>query len=92
MDEAGRLLGELHVSDLLMADAGAVVGSIMHSDPVVVEVDAPQEEVVEAFVKYNLVALPVRSEGRLVGIITVDDVIDLLAPRNARERRRFLSG
>jgi magnesium transporter len=92
VDDAGRLLGELPVSDLLMADPGVVMGSIMHSDPVVVEVDAAQDEVVEAFVKYNLVALPVRSEGRLVGVITVDDVIELLAPRNVRERRRFLSG
>jgi magnesium transporter len=91
VDEGGLLLGALTMTDLLVAPAEAPVRTVMRTDLVAASPDWPRDEVVEAFVKYNLVALPVRHEdGRLLGIITVDDVIDLLAPRDTRrDRPRF---
>lgn len=92
VDDTGRLLGELSPADLLLAEPDASVRTVMWSDRVTASVDWSRDEVTAAFVKYDLIALPVRDEdGRLLGAITVDDVIDLLAPRDIRrDRRRFL--
>lgn len=93
-DTSRRLLGDLAVSDLLLGDPAHAVRTVMRGDVVSVGPASSRDDVTEAFVKYDLVALPVLDDdGRILGVITVDDVIDLLAPRDARrERRRFLSG
>ena len=56
----------------------------MYDEPVAVKTDASQEEVAEVVARYNLLAVPVvDDEGRLEGIVTVDDAIDTLLPRPA---------
>jgi magnesium transporter len=88
MDEGGHLVGEVSLYELVVADPGALVRSVMHEDPISVRVDEGEEEVVEAITKYNLLAVPVvDEEEHLLGIITVDDVIDLVKPRSAAARR-----
>ena len=81
-DPSGRLVGELSLYELVVAAGEASVATVMHEDPVAVGVEDGKDEVVEAIMKYNLLAVPVvDADERLVGIVTVDDVIDLVGPQ-----------
>ncbi len=78
-DEKSRLIGVVSVKDLLMAELDAVIDDIMETNIVFAKTLDDREEVAQKFSVYNLIALPVvDSESRLVGIITVDDAIDVL--------------
>ncbi len=74
------LLGILSVKDLLLApDDDVRVKDIMDTNVISVNTHTDQEEVAQMFAKYNLLALPVVDSGnRMVGIVTVDDVIDVI--------------
>ena len=75
----GELVGAVPISRTIIADKSAPLGAIGAEPLVSCHLDAPDDEVVELFDKYNLLALPVVDEhGRLAGIITADDVINLL--------------
>ena len=79
LDEAGRLVGVVPLKRLLLARADALVADVAEPDPIAVEPDLDQEEVARVMERYDLVALPVVSTGgRLVGRITVDDVLDVV--------------
>jgi hypothetical protein len=81
VDEDERLVGQLSLYELVIADPRTPVGDLMHDDPVSVMTSDDEDEIVEAVMKYNLLAVPVVDEQeRLVGVITVDDVIDLVGP------------
>jgi CBS domain-containing protein/sporulation protein YlmC with PRC-barrel domain len=76
VDGAGRLQGVITIRHLLLADPGARLETIMQRDPVRVLPDDTRERVAEVVEKYNLLAVPVAdAEGRLLGIVTVDDVL-----------------
>jgi magnesium transporter len=82
VDEDELLVGQLSLYELVIADPRTPVGDLMHEDPVSVMTSDDEDEIVEAVMKYNLLAVPVVDEQeRLVGVITVDDVIDLVGPR-----------
>jgi magnesium transporter len=77
--QTNKLLGAVSLRDLVMADADRPVREIMRSHPVTVHTLLPQRDVARKISKYNLLAVPVLdSEGRVVGFVTVDDVIDVL--------------
>ena len=74
-----QLEGVVTVKDLLMNPYEALVGDIMDDNVIKVPTTMDQEEVVDTMNKYDLLSLPVvDSEDRLVGIITVDDVMDVM--------------
>ena len=83
----GRLLGSVHLQRLLREAPHQPVGSVLDDlDPVTPQ--ASLGEVTRALATYNLVALPVvDAEGRLVGSVTVDDVLDHILPDDWREER-----
>jgi CBS domain-containing protein len=73
----GRLAGVLSLRDLLIARPDAHVLGLMHEHPAPLVPDDPAEKVAELSAKYNLFSLPVEDEtGRLVGVVTVDDVLE----------------
>ncbi len=79
VDDAGRLVGEIPLKNLILARPGARVKDVMDTDIVSVHTDMDQEEVARIVKKYDLVSVPVvDSEGRLVGRITIDDVMDVM--------------
>ncbi|MBX9688482.1 MAG: magnesium transporter [Candidatus Obscuribacterales bacterium] len=79
VDADERLVGWLSVKELLMAPADATVESLMDTNLIQVSVDTDQEEAAEKIQKYDLLSLPVvDKEGRLRGIITADDAIDVI--------------
>ncbi len=74
-----KLLGIIDIKDLLIADRNELIRNIMDTNVVKVNTLEDQEEVTRIFDKYNYVALPVvDQENRLVGIITIDDAIDVI--------------
>jgi magnesium transporter len=92
VDERGRLLGALSARDLLAAEDDALIDTAMTTPVRSVTADVPADEVAETMSKYDLLALPVTDpEGVLVGIVTIDDVVDRLRP-HARGKRRRLRG
>jgi len=78
-DERGHLAGIVNLWQLVTADADRTLAEIMGTDVVTVQVGTPQEEVARVFSRYDLLMVPVLDEdGRLVGAITVDDVLDVI--------------
>ena len=79
MDEKRRLEGVVTVKDLLMNPYEEVIGNIMDTHVIKAFTTEDQEEVAASFQKYDLLSLPVVDhEERLVGIVTVDDVVDVM--------------
>ena len=78
-DSKRKLKGYVTVKDLLLADENATIREIMDDNVISVNTHEDKEVVADLFQKYDLVVLPVvDGENRLVGIITVDDAIDVL--------------
>ncbi|MFN6514986.1 MAG: magnesium transporter [Nostoc sp. CreGUA01] len=78
-DRERRLTGTLSFRDLVIAHTEQRLGEIMTRDVVFIHTDTDQEEVARVIQHYDLVAVPVvDTEQRLVGIVTVDDVLDVL--------------
>ena len=78
-DDTRRLQGVVTVKDLLMSSYETKIDDIMDDNVIKVTTTEDQEEVANLFNEYNLLALPVvDNEERLVGIITVDDVMDFM--------------
>ncbi len=78
-DEARRLTGIISLRQLVMGEPEQIIGEIMTREVVSVQTDMDQEEVAQLIQRYDFLAVPVvDAEQRLVGIITVDDVIDVL--------------
>ena len=78
-DAARKLEGVVTVKDLLLADPDTEVGELMDRNVVFASTTEDQESVSEKFSDYDLLALPVvDKEGRLVGIVTVDDILDVM--------------
>jgi magnesium transporter len=78
-DISRRLNGILSLRDLLTADLEVLISQIMNREVVRVETNTDQEEVARIIQDYDLIALPVVDrEQRLVGIVTVDDILDVL--------------
>jgi magnesium transporter len=79
VDESGKLLGVVPIRALVIAPKERTLSEMMIADPIRGQVSMDQEEAARLVSKYELLALPiVDQERRLVGIITVDDVIDII--------------
>jgi magnesium transporter len=79
VDQNGTLLGVVSLRDLVVSPAKRTVAEIMNPNIVSVPVEDDQEEVARVIAKYDLLALPVVDRHhRIVGIITVDDAIDVV--------------
>jgi Mg/Co/Ni transporter MgtE len=86
-------VGVLSLRDLIVAKPDTQISTFMFAEPVAVHTDASQEEVTEVVARYNLLAVPVvDAEGRLEGIVTVDDAIDTLLPHPSKLRIPRLFG
>ncbi|WP_246080729.1 magnesium transporter MgtE N-terminal domain-containing protein [Modestobacter altitudinis] len=84
----GRYLGLAHIQHLLREPPSTLVSGVL-DDLEPLHPEAPLAEVTRYFATYNLVAAPVvDAQGRLVGAVSVDDVLDHLLPEDWRERAR----
>ncbi len=79
LDDSRRLLGTVALRYLLIQDNDALIGDIMNENVISINTTTDQEEAARLFQKYDFTAMPVVDhENRLVGIITIDDIIDIL--------------
>ena len=86
-DDDEHLVGVLSLRDLIVARPETSISEVMFDEPVAVGVLASQEEVAQVVARYNLLAVPVvDDEGRIAGIVTVDDAIDTVLPTAWKRR------
>jgi magnesium transporter len=78
VDKALHLVGVVSLRDLIVSPLEQIIEEIMSTRVVSCETDTDQEEVARIIKKYDFLALPVTVQGKLVGIVTVDDVMDVL--------------
>ncbi len=79
LDAKRTLVGTVALRYLLISSGDAIIGDIMHENVIFINTLMDQEEVARQFQKYDFTAMPVvDNENRLVGIITVDDIVDIL--------------
>lgn len=79
LDAERKLLGMVTLRKLLLSSPDDKVGDLMEENVIIVRTGTDQEEVARLFKKYDFTAMPVcDSENRLVGIVTVDDVMDII--------------
>lgn len=92
VDDRGRLVDDLRLREIILADPAAPLSSIMDGQFSALRVDHDQEEAVREFQRLDRVALPVvDSSGLLVGMVTVDDVLDV-AEEEATEDMQKMAG
>lgn len=79
IDANRKLVGTVALRYLLITPVDAIIGEIMHENVIYLNTLMDQEEVARQFKKYDFIAMPVvDNEERLVGIITIDDVVDIM--------------
>lgn len=89
-DSLGRILDEITLKEILMAKPGTVVEEIMNYNFVSLKVTDNQEKAVEMFKEYDLYVIPVvNEENYLVGIVTADDVIDVIEEEATEDIQKF---
>jgi Mg/Co/Ni transporter MgtE len=87
VDERGRLYGVSRLVTLLQADPGAELTQVCDSDPIRVGADTDVVDVAVLMSDYNLITVPVVDDQRvMIGIITVDDVLEVTLPEDWRRR------
>ncbi len=92
VDDAGHLRGVVPLRRLVSAPPDRGVAELMITNPVSVTADSDQEQAAQLVARYDLLALPVTdAEGRMLGVITVDDVIDVIR-EEATEDMYLLAG
>lgn len=85
-DDAGKLVGALSLRDLITAPSQAYIRDVMREDFLAASVETDQEEVANMIGKYDLLALPVvDAANRVLGIITVDDVLDVMTEESTED-------
>ncbi|MDD5823922.1 MAG: magnesium transporter [Firmicutes bacterium] len=90
LDSGRKLTGIVSLRALVLADDQIRVSDLMHEDYVAAHVDDDQEEISELFKKYGYLAIPVvDTEGRLVGIVTVDDILDVIEEETTEDMERM---
>lgn len=86
LDIRREIIGTVDIKDLLLAERDELIKDIMETNVITVNTLDDKEEVAKQFDKYDVMALPVvDKENRLVGIITVDDAIDVLQEENTED-------
>ena len=90
LDAQRKLIGTVALRYLLLSDSHAIIGDIMHENVISINTLMDQEEVVKQFKKYDFTAMPVvDNENRLVGIITVDDIVDIMEEETTEDMEKM---
>jgi Mg2+ transporter MgtE len=91
VDDNNKLLGVLSLRELIIAASDTILEKIMNSNVITLQPDDEYEEVLEVTTKYNLLAVPlVDSSQILVGIVTIDDVLDTLMDDKRIDKYSYL--
>jgi magnesium transporter len=92
-EEAWKLVGIIALRSLILAEPSAPLEEVMRDDFQTAHTDDSAREVAEKIAEYNLLALPVVDDaGDILGIVTVDDAMEMLLPKGWRQRLPRLFG
>lgn len=92
VDDRDQLVGRVALQELILSDAGTVVGDICERNIVSVVTSMESPEVVDIMQRYDLESVPVVNvHGKLVGRITIDDIVDVITEQ-AEEDRQLMTG
>lgn len=84
------LEGIVSLKDLVLSNKDTIISSIMEKGVISVNTHDDQEDIAEVFKKYNFLSLPVvDNENRLVGIITIDDIVDVIEEETTEDFQRM---
>ncbi len=90
LDAQRKLVGTVALRYLLLSDKDEIIEDIMHENVISINTLMDQEEVARQFKKYDFTAMPVvDNENRLVGIITVDDIVDIVEEENTEDMEKM---
>lgn len=90
IDENRILEGIISIRKLILCDKNSIIKDIMKKDFIYVNTLDDQETVAKLFKKYDLISIPVTdNEKRLVGIITIDDIIDIIDQENTEDLQKM---
>ncbi len=90
LDTQRRLLGTVALRYLLLSDPQERIGNIMHENVIALGTLMDQEEVATQFKKYDFTTMPVvDNENRLVGIVTVDDIVDIMEEETTEDMEKM---
>ena len=88
--DGSKLVGVLSIRDLLLADENVVVDKILVRQVISVLPEVDQEQVAKMISRYDLLSIPVvDTEGRMLGVVTVDDVIDVLVEEGTEDIQKL---
>lgn len=92
VNNKNKLLGRVSIKKLLLARKGTLIKDIFDEDVIAIKTYEEEEEVVAVMKKYDLEAIPVvNMQNNLMGRITIDDVVDVMAEQ-AEEERQLMAG
>lgn len=81
-----ELLGVVTVREMLLTAPETIIDTLMDTNPIHVHTHDDQEEIAKMFSRYDMLAMPVvDSENRIVGIITIDDAVDVIQDENTED-------
>ena len=90
VDGKNRLIDDLKIGEILLADKHTTMGELMDHNFVSIKTTAPIEEALEVFDKYDRAAIPIITENDvLVGIVTFDDILDQVKMRDTEDIQKF---
>lgn len=90
LDPQRKLLGTVALRYLLLSQGDEIIGDIMHENVIAINTLMDQEEVAKQFKKYDFTSMPVvDNENRLVGIITVDDIVDIMEEETTEDMEKM---
>ena len=88
LDPDEALRGVVSLKEILITPPSTLITDIMTTSLKTVDVEASPEDILEIIAKYNLIAVPVlNQEGKMAGIVTVDDILELFLPYALKRRR-----
>ncbi|HOM02235.1 MAG TPA: magnesium transporter [Acetivibrio sp.] len=90
LDDSRKLEGVTSIRKLILSDESVVIKDIMETDVIYVNTHDHQEEIALLFKKYDFLSMPVvDNERRLVGIVTIDDIIDVIEQENTEDFQKM---
>jgi len=89
-DKARKLEGIISLRTIILSKQDVVIGDIMYTNIISISTQDDQEDIANLFKKYDFIAMPVVDhENRLVGIITIDDIVDIIEQENTEDFQRM---
>lgn len=90
LDTQRKLVGTVALRYLLLSGGGEIIGDLMHENVIAINTLMDQEQAAAQFKKYDFTAMPVvDNENRLVGIITVDDIVDIIEEETTEDMEKM---